>query len=129
MSLETWATHRMLKSRVMVLTAQMTVILLIDLVLVARRRPLLNPPPPIGHEVSKRSKAPPETHARRLMSSPDADQGGADCRLSETVPLDSSTLPEVPDDLRAPQGPPPPIGHHASVRCREAGEREASQPS
>ena len=61
------------------------------------------------------------------MSDTQADQGGTDYRLPEALPLASSTLAEVLDGLRAPQGPPPPIGHHYSARSQDAAEREASR--
>ena len=60
------------------------------------------------------------------MSRPDADKGEADRRLPEAVPLASSTPEEVLDGLRAPQEPPPPIGHHYSARSQDWAEREAS---
>lgn len=60
------------------------------------------------------------------MSDPQTDQGAPDRHPSEAVQPASSTLAELLDGLRAPQGPPPPIGHHASARSLSAVEREAS---
>ena len=60
------------------------------------------------------------------MSRPDADKGNPDHRPPEAVSLASSTLAEVLDGLRAPQEPPPPIGHHYSARSQDWAEREAS---
>ena len=61
------------------------------------------------------------------MSRPHADKGNSDRRPSEAVPLAASTLAEVLDGLREPQGPPPPIGHHYSARSQGAAEREAAR--
>ena len=60
------------------------------------------------------------------MSRPDADKGDPDRRQPEAVPLASSTLEEVLHGLRAPQEPPPSIGHHYSARSQDWAEREAS---
>ena len=61
------------------------------------------------------------------MSDSHTDQGAPDRHPSEAAQPASSTLADLLDSLRAPQGPPPPIGHHYSARSRDAAEREASR--